>query len=125
MCVCVVPPLICHVVCNERPRVEADRQLCFANRPSGNKHYANHSPNESITLGPIRRENKCLHLTQHGGSSAGKMQFLNTQAKQRSLVFLTRERQFPAIVSEKGEALQPLRKEHKLLRYLFFFFPCE
>lgn len=71
-----------------RGRVETDRQLCFANRPSGNKHYANHSPNESITPGPIRWENKCLHLTQHGGSGTGKMQFLNTQAARHSLVFL-------------------------------------
>ncbi len=62
-----------------RGHVESDRQLCFANRPSGNKHYANRSTNESISPGPIRLENKCLHLTQHGGPGTGKMQFLNTQ----------------------------------------------
>ncbi len=71
-----------------RGHVEIDRQLCFANRPSGNKHYANHSPNESISPGPFQLENKCLHLTQHGGSGTGKMQFLNTQAVRHSLAFL-------------------------------------
>lgn len=61
-----------------RDHVEADRRLCFTNRPSGNEHNANRSPNESITPGPIQWENKCLHLTQHGGSGTGRMQFLNT-----------------------------------------------
>lgn len=71
--------------------VETDRHLCFTNRPSGNKHYANRSPNESISPGSIRLENKCLHLTQHGGSGTGKMQFLNTQAVRHSLAFLHRK----------------------------------
>lgn len=72
-----------------REHVETDRQLCFANRPSSNKHYANHSPNESVSPGPIQLENKCLHLTQHGGRSTGKNLFLNTQnfsAKESNLL---------------------------------------
>ena len=62
-----------------RGHVVADRQLCFTNRPSGNKLNANHSPNESISPGLIQLENKCLHLTQHGGPSTVRMQLLNTQ----------------------------------------------
>lgn len=81
---CITPSMLFVM----RGCLEADRQLCFTNRPSGNKHYANHSPNESISPSPILLENKCLHLTQHGGPGTGKMQFLNTQTAQHSLAYL-------------------------------------
>lgn len=88
LCVLTVMRITPSMLFVMRGRLEADRQLCFTNRPSGNKHYANHSPNESISPGLIQLENKCLHLTQHGGPGTGKMQFLNTQTDRHSLAYL-------------------------------------